>query len=438
MLAVLTRDRHRIAVPRRSACRTGPVRFQVTAPDRLARRRSRPLAGRTTHGLLDLAARRLPESARACGCAHSTPRSSGSFPAPRARPTRSGLRTVRRIAFFAERQAETGGCGRRDADRHLRCRESAWRHVEPGWRHHLRPHPNQPTLPGERIRRRACRVDPARSPARDESPLAPFPPRWRSLSLLGVCGAGRERQRAARRLPVQARRAGSRSRYDGQANTPTGSCSSCGTMCCSRSPSIPTGVSFRASLERSCRTPSGWRPATTASRSRAPEPWLSTRERLPRDAATRLTWLARSGRTLGTIGDTGDYFFPAIAPDQNRVTVTRTENRATDIFMFEGPAWTAARLTTNPLPDFASIWSPDGRRIAYASAEVFGAGTNLVLVPAEGAAARTVAHADQFQLTPGGWAADGRDCVSGVRQPGALEPLDEGRRRPRGRCRFQE
>jgi eukaryotic-like serine/threonine-protein kinase len=127
-----------------------------------------------------------------------------------------------------------------------------------------------------------------------------------------------------------------------------------------------------------------------------------------RGVTARLTWHARNGTTLGTIGDTGNYTFPAIAPDQNRVTVTRLEDGAGDIFAFEGPEWTAARLTTNPLLDFAPVWSPDGRRIAYASVNIRGAGANLVLVPYEGAAARTVAHADRFQLSPGGWAADGR------------------------------
>ncbi len=136
--------------------------------------------------------------------------------------------------------------------------------------------------------------------------------------------------------------------------------------------------------------------------------------------ATRLTWLARDGRPLGTIGDTADYSFPAIAPDQNRVAATRTESRTTDIYLFEGPRWTAARLTTNPLPDYAAVWSPDGHRIAYAATPVFGGGTSLMLLAAEGAAAPAAFHVSPMPLTPRGWAADGHVVFQMVNSRGLV------------------
>jgi serine/threonine protein kinase len=136
--------------------------------------------------------------------------------------------------------------------------------------------------------------------------------------------------------------------------------------------------------------------------------------------ASRLTWLARDGRPLGTIGDAGDYAFPSVAPDQNRVVVSRTENRTADIYLFEGPRWTAVRLTTNPLPDFAPVWSPDGRRIAYASTPVLGGGTNLTELSTEGTAAPAVFHVSPMPMSPRGWSADGAVLFQMVNRSGLI------------------
>ena len=135
---------------------------------------------------------------------------------------------------------------------------------------------------------------------------------------------------------------------------------------------------------------------------------------------SRLTWLARDGRPLGTIGEAGDYSFPAIAPDQNRVVVTRADNRSSDIYLFEGPRWTAVRLTTSQLPDYAPVWSPEGRRIAYASTPVLGGGTNLALLSTEGAAAPTDVHASPLTMLPRGWSADGALLFQMVNSSGLI------------------
>jgi serine/threonine protein kinase len=122
-----------------------------------------------------------------------------------------------------------------------------------------------------------------------------------------------------------------------------------------------------------------------------------------RPADSRLTWLARDGRSLGTIGEIGAYTFPSIAPDQNRVAVGRLDGQTSDLWVFEGPQWIGSRLTTNPLPDNVPIWSPDSRRIAYASRTAIGGGTNLQILSLEDSAAPTVFHATAFTVWPSDW-----------------------------------
>ena len=421
------RDRHRIAVPRRSACRTGPRPLPGHGSRRLAHRQSRALAGRATDGPLGSTGQRTAEPtslwvrALDSEIARELPGTAGAtypFWSPDSQA----------IAFFAEGKLKrvdvAGGtpiviC---DAEN---PRGGAWNQDGVII---FSPTPISPLLRVSASGGVPAALTPLAAP-RDESPLAPFPPRWRSLSLLRICGGGRERQRAARRLSVQAWRAGSRSRYDGgpiRRRAPVLRAGRCAARAALRSrQACPSGRAPGGRVEpRSLATGnysfSVSRSGTLAYYARTASP----------GAATRLTWLARNGRALGTIGDTGNYTFPSIAPDQNRVTVTRAENDAADIFTFEGPAWTAARLTTNPLLDhrldLVTGRPPDRVRIRrrLGCRHESGAGACRRRRGSDRGACRPV-PADS------GWMGARRaDCVSGVRQPGPLEPLDEGRRRP--------
>jgi serine/threonine protein kinase len=84
---------------------------------------------------------------------------------------------------------------------------------------------------------------------------------------------------------------------------------------------------------------------------------------------TRLIWLDRNGKRLGTLGDIQDYTNPAISPDQKKVAVemqdARTQTR--DIWIMDVQRGTNFRLTFDPADDFNPIWSLDGSKIAFSS-----------------------------------------------------------------------
>jgi Tol biopolymer transport system component len=84
---------------------------------------------------------------------------------------------------------------------------------------------------------------------------------------------------------------------------------------------------------------------------------------------TQLTWFDRSGRRLGVIGGPGRYVNPTIAPDANRIAVTRLGPSLTesDIWVFEPRG--ERQLTSQPGMEDYGVWSPDGLRLVYSANE---------------------------------------------------------------------
>ena len=130
-------------------------------------------------------------------------------------------------------------------------------------------------------------------------------------------------------------------------------------------------------------------------------------------AATRLTWMDREGKSLGTVGDPALYQGIDLAPDDNRSVAAFatgiTENR--DIWLLNSARGAQTRLTFDPGPDDYPVWSPDGLRIAFQGLRQGGLTLRQKLV------AGTVE--DETLLTgpagstaiPTDWSADGRFIV---------------------------
>jgi eukaryotic-like serine/threonine-protein kinase len=82
-----------------------------------------------------------------------------------------------------------------------------------------------------------------------------------------------------------------------------------------------------------------------------------------------LTWFDRSGRTLETVGDLGEYQYPQLSPDGHRVVFARADNRQRySLWQLDLSRNVAARFTFHPEFDFFPVvWSPDGHRVIYTS-----------------------------------------------------------------------
>jgi serine/threonine protein kinase len=86
----------------------------------------------------------------------------------------------------------------------------------------------------------------------------------------------------------------------------------------------------------------------------------------------QLTWLDRSGRPVGTVGDPGFMGNLDLSPDGQQVAVNRLSPRPGggvqgDIWLVDVASGRAARLTDDPAGGTDPAWSPDGKHIVFNS-----------------------------------------------------------------------
>jgi serine/threonine protein kinase/Tol biopolymer transport system component len=81
----------------------------------------------------------------------------------------------------------------------------------------------------------------------------------------------------------------------------------------------------------------------------------------------QLTWFDRAGRSLGTVGPAGLRDEPALSPDESRVSLdgTSPETGHGTIWAIELSRGTISPLTPQDVDANDSLWSPDGKRLAY-------------------------------------------------------------------------
>ncbi len=81
----------------------------------------------------------------------------------------------------------------------------------------------------------------------------------------------------------------------------------------------------------------------------------------------RLEWFDRSGSPLGTIAETARWLAPKISPDGSRLLAVLVSDAAGagDLWSYPASGGVGTRLTFGPGWKGFSVWSPDGRDIAY-------------------------------------------------------------------------
>jgi Tol biopolymer transport system component len=101
-------------------------------------------------------------------------------------------------------------------------------------------------------------------------------------------------------------------------------------------------------------------------------------------ALSMLTWMDRSGKQLGQIGEPAVQCNPTLSPDGNRVAVDISDVKANNVDLWFASTTAAgnSRFTFDPAEEVVGVWSRDGETIAYRSA---GSGTaGLMLKRANG------------------------------------------------------
>ena len=100
---------------------------------------------------------------------------------------------------------------------------------------------------------------------------------------------------------------------------------------------------------------------------------------------TRLQWFDSSGNPEGTVGQTAFHLSPKIAPDGKQILFLSSDpqnHHATDLWSLPAGGGVSRRVTFGPGRRAWSVWSPDGRYIAYSAAS---SGTvSIVRKPSDG------------------------------------------------------
>jgi dipeptidyl aminopeptidase/acylaminoacyl peptidase len=129
----------------------------------------------------------------------------------------------------------------------------------------------------------------------------------------------------------------------------------------------------------------------------------------------QLIWFNRSGQNAGTLGapDDANLRFPEISPDGKRVAVTRGPAGASDIWIEEGTR--SSRFTLGQGVSSNEIWSPDGKRVVFASNRK-GARNDLYQKPADGSGSEELLLQSADNKQPDSWSPDGRFILYGSSQ----------------------
>ncbi len=131
---------------------------------------------------------------------------------------------------------------------------------------------------------------------------------------------------------------------------------------------------------------------------------------VPPPQLRQLTLLDRQGKSVGTVGPPGIYGAPSLSPDGARVAITKNnpQNGNADIWTFDLATGRGTEITNDTPPDFAPVWSPDSKHVAYVSTR--GAYSGIYRKAADGTGAAELL----FRYTPGAgialtdWSADGK------------------------------
>lgn len=137
--------------------------------------------------------------------------------------------------------------------------------------------------------------------------------------------------------------------------------------------------------------------------------WVTQQDALPR--TTRLTWVNRKGKALGTIGESGQYMNIALAPDDRHVAVSLVtgtpDNR--DVWVIDSRKGTAARLTFDAANDGVPLWSRDARSIVF---ESYRTGPpSIFRMALDRVGGETPLLHSAFADIPEDWSVDGRFVV---------------------------
>jgi Tol biopolymer transport system component/predicted Ser/Thr protein kinase len=122
-------------------------------------------------------------------------------------------------------------------------------------------------------------------------------------------------------------------------------------------------------------------------------------------AQSRLVWVSRNGAEQSLAAPAHAYMFPRLSPDGRRVSMGIAEQE-TQIWLYDLSRDTLTRLTFEGNANYAPVWTPDGKRIAFESFKE--APGNIFWQLADGSGGLERLTTSEYLHAPSSWSRDGR------------------------------
>jgi eukaryotic-like serine/threonine-protein kinase len=138
--------------------------------------------------------------------------------------------------------------------------------------------------------------------------------------------------------------------------------------------------------------------------------------------SSQLTWVDRSGKQLGKLGEPGNISDFQFSPDRKSVAAALLPSGTGngDIWIYDAVRGPRTRFTFDPILDENPVWSPDGRSIVYSSRRKHY--TDLYRKSSDGTGAEELLYSDNLDKTPTSWSEDGKFLL--FHAPGSGPGLD--------------
>jgi Tol biopolymer transport system component len=124
--------------------------------------------------------------------------------------------------------------------------------------------------------------------------------------------------------------------------------------------------------------------------------------------ASPILWMDKSGKTSPLRAAAADWNRPRFAPDGARLAIEINDGNQRDVWVYEWAREILTPLTGTPGEDIAGVWTPDGRRLAFAARPPGAPTFNLFWKRADGGGeAERLTESKSMQI-PGSWHVSGR------------------------------
>ncbi len=125
----------------------------------------------------------------------------------------------------------------------------------------------------------------------------------------------------------------------------------------------------------------------------------------------QLGWFDRDGKFLGPVGPRGNYLDLELSPDATRVALSQRDPRggATSIWLLDLARGIPTRFTFNSLSDRHPLWSPDGRKVVFASTR--DVSSDIYQKDASGSGTETPLVKSPNNKVPLDWSSDGQSLM---------------------------